>query len=643
MYFIVTILMLFISFILSKWKPEFRKFLIITTTLISIVYIIWRITVIPTNNLSNFIFGILLYIAEIIGLSQFFIFQFLFARKYKLKKKMLEDFHGNIPTVDVLICTYNESVDLLEKTILAAINLDYPKDKFKVHICDDGKRFEVKNLCNKYNINWITRNSNEGAKAGNINNALNQISGDLFAVLDADMIPSKEFLQKTVGYFSDGDVAFVQTPQVYYNQDMYQHNLKKSRPNEQDFFMRDVEEARASVNAVLHVGTNAVFKKEYVDNIGGYPTYSITEDMAVGMKLQAEGYTGIFINEALVLGLSASSYDDLVSQRDRWCRGNLQVFKHFNPITTKGLSISQKISYFDGVLYWFSSIQKMIYMIAPILYLLFGILIVNTSIKSLLSMFLPFFIGQVLIFKSLSNKTRSLIWSHFYEVAMAPHISLSILKELFGLKIKFNVTPKDNFNDKGYFQFKMALPHIVLAIFAIISLVIGFINLNNGSRQSSAYLINLCWTIYNLLGLAVAIFVAYQKPITENSEMVSLNKQSSCELFNIQTKETSYANVVALNDTSMNIRVKNLSSIKDNSKYILSLDNKINTTVTISQKYNDGIIIKYDELNEKETKYLMKLYIENIKPFYSINRNPNYIERIDIITEGKTAKKKLSA
>ena len=247
-------------------------------------------------------------VAELLGLTQFLIFQYLFSRTYRLPKKTLDGFNRNqIPSVDVLICTYNEPIKLVEKTIVASLNMHYPEHKMKIYVCDDGKRKELQTLCQTYGVGYITRIGNEGAKAGNINNALKYIGGDLFAVLDADMLPTEKFLEKTVGYFIEEEVAFVQTPQVYYNQDMYQYNLKKDIPNEQDFFMRDVQEARAAINAVLHVGTNAVFRRSCVDGIGGYPTCSITEDMAVGMLLQSKGYQSVFINEVLVLGLSVTT------------------------------------------------------------------------------------------------------------------------------------------------------------------------------------------------------------------------------------------------------------------------------------------------------------------------------------------------
>ncbi|SPZ50746.1 Cellulose synthase catalytic subunit [UDP-forming] [Sarcina ventriculi] len=265
-YFIIAVVLLLVSFVLAKIKPEYRRLLIIISSVITITYIVWRFTTVPSNSVLNFALGAILLISELIGVSQFFIFEYLFTKNYKLKQRTLSDFaEDKIPEVDVLICTYNEPLKLVEKTMLAATQMNYVKGKLNVYVCDDGKRDELKRLCGKYNIGYITREGNEGAKAGNINNALKVIKGDLFAVLDADMIPTKNFLERTIGYFSEENVAFVQTPQVYYNQDMYQYNLRKKVPNEQDFFMRDIQSARASINAVLHIGTNAVFRKKYVD------------------------------------------------------------------------------------------------------------------------------------------------------------------------------------------------------------------------------------------------------------------------------------------------------------------------------------------------------------------------------------------
>ena len=622
MYLIISITLLILAFIISIFKPSFRKLLIFTNAIISILYILWRVTTIPANNFISFILGITLYSAELLGLISFLIFQFLFTKKYKLIPKSLKDFKdGQVPTVDVLICTYNEPLELLKKTIVASKNLNYPKDKFKVYVCDDGKRNELKELCKLYDVNYITRNDNKGAKAGNINNAINIISGDLFAVLDADMIPKKEFLNRTVGYFSNKNTAFVQTPQVYYNQDMYQYNLSKNIPNEQDFFMRNIEEARASINAVLHVGTNAVFNRQYVLNIGGYPTCSITEDMAVGMLLQANGHDSVFINEELVLGLSATTFSELVKQRDRWCRGNLQVIKKFNIFFNKGLTLSQKIAYFDGVIYWLSSIQKLIYILSPIIYLLTSNLIIDAPVENLLTMFIPFLLGQLLIFKILSPKTRSLKWSHYYEIAMAPHISLSVLKELLALKINFNVTSKDITSNKKYFQFKIAVPHILIAITTVISWITGTLSLTGEKGNLYAYIINISWSFYNLIGIITSLKVAYQKPIYRKSERIKISETIKTKVI-FNTKSLN-GKLYDISESGLGIILNHPYNLEINSIVHIKFNN-INLDCKVNRSKDKFIGLTYISLTEKDYENIMDIYVNNISSHYNTKINQKY-------------------
>lgn len=625
MYLYVCIVIILLSYFISRKDPKYRGLLIGVNFVVSVIYILWRFTTIPIHSgLFSFILGTCLYIAELLGLISLFNFKYLFTREYRIEKKTIRNFENNqIPNVDVLICTYNEPLDLLEKTIVASIGMDYIKNKFEVYVCDDGKRNSLRKLCKKYNVKYITREDNEGAKAGNINNALKYIKGDLFAVLDADMIPKKDFLSKTVGYFVDENLAFVQTPQVYYNQDMYQYNLNKSIPNEQDFFMREIEEARASINAVLHVGTNAVFRKSAVEEIGGYPTCSITEDMAVGMLLQSKGYITKFINEVLVLGLSATTFTELVKQRDRWCRGNLQVLKKYNPLFTKGLTLSQKIAYFDGGVYWFSSLQKIIYIICPLVYLITQKLIIDTDVNSLMKMFIPYLIGQILIFNTLSPKTRSLKWAHYYEVAMAPHISLSILKELLFFKVNFNVTSKDITNDRGKFQFRIAMPHIIIMIATIIGWYISGKLILDGSIHIGAYLINMAWSIFNFVGSIICIKVAYQKPIFRNTERVKVEGNIRVNLEDgLNYLE---GKIVDISEKGIGIELNEYAELELDKELALIIKN-VNFRSKVVRQREMLVGLTYDNLNAEQMKIVMDIYVDNMAPYYNPNRTQRYIE-----------------
>ena len=331
-YFIVSMLLLIFGYFASKSNAKYAKMVVITEIIAIIIYVTGRFITLPYFSVLGLIFGGILLLAELVSIVQFICVQYLFGKSAttgKREAKGLEVYNDKeLPTVDILICTYNEPLKLVEKNVAACLNLNYPEDKYKIYLCDDGRRKEFKDMAEKYGVQYITRDNNLYAKAGNINNALEYIKGDLFLVLDADMMPKREFLEKTVGYFSDEAMGFVQTPQNYYNPDMYQYHLNKNIPNEQDFFMRDLQEHKSAVNAIIDVGTNNVYSREAIMKIGKFPTCSITEDMAVGMLLQGNGYKSVFVNETLALGLSPTTFVDTVKQRDRWCRGNMLSLIH---------------------------------------------------------------------------------------------------------------------------------------------------------------------------------------------------------------------------------------------------------------------------------------------------------------------------
>lgn len=618
-YLIIMTTLLVGSWLIAKMNIKYRKIMVFNSCITSSVYIIWRVTAIPFHSgIVSAVLGIALYCAELIGCFAFFNFQYLFLGSYNPKKKTLKEYSNeSIPLVDILICTYNEPLYLLRMTIAAATNIEYPQSRFKIYVCDDGRRSELKKMCTQYGVEYITRDNNEGAKAGNINNALRHISGDLFAVLDADMIPKKEFLKETVGYFKNPNIAFVQTPQVYYNQDMYQYNLARKMPNEQDFFMRDIQEARATKNATLHIGTNAVFNRKAVLEIGGYPSYSITEDMAVGMTLQANGYESVFVNEELVYGLSATTFSELVKQRDRWCRGNLQVIKKNNILLKKGFTFGQKIAYLDGGLYWFANVQKMLYIILPIFYLLTGIPIMICKLSVLLPAVLPCLLGQVLVFSVLTPKTRSLLWAHYYETIMAPYLSLSVIKEILNLKINFNVTAKETIIKKRTFHGSMVFPHIVLFGLTILAWSIAAIKLIRGDMYIEAAVLNFLWSAFNMAGLIIAIRVAWQKPIYRKTERVQIKEETPCIIK--CKRKCVHASLKDISGRGAGLKVEAGNSFRKGQKVSLLFDDvQIRCCIVRSQNGNVGV--EFQKLTQKEMKYVMELFCDNIEPYYKFQK-----------------------
>jgi len=599
--FASSLILLLILLIFSYRYKKVVRIIGYVSILYGIIYMSWRFGFsLPKTFSIGMVIGIILVLTEFVGMVQSIVFKtFLGTNKkvYPKKDKKFEE----LPSVDVIISTYNEPLHILSRTILASSRIDYPKDKLNVYVGDDGSRKDVKDFCEKVGVHYVSREDHSHAKAGNINNVLANSQGEYILLLDADMIPKKSIIKEMIYYFEDSRTGFVQSPQVFYNNDVYQNNLKvgDSVPNEQDFFMRDLLEKRAVYNAVLHVGSNAIFKRKAVEDIGGIPTKSITEDMATGMLIQAKGYKSYFVNKPLALGLSVETIGDLVKQRDRWLRGNIQVAKKYHPLKIKGLNLAQRIIYFDGLLYWSYGLQKMIYTLCPFLYLLFGIALFNVNGVDIIMAFLPYFLSNIIYFRRVSNRKRNITWSHIYDMALAPHMSWAYLTEIiFNRPLKFKVTPKDVKVKKSHFNARLATPHIIILILTLISLGLGIEKIveNWGDFDIlMAISINLVWCCYNGLATVISFFIFSDKKSVRGSIRIP-------------------ADIIISKITTEKEREKNLC---DECGYISNISdmgaNIVLSKVTTKLEMNigDNIFVKISEIGTVGCTVLRKIISEN--------------------------------
>jgi len=165
-------------------------------------------------------------------------------------------------SVDVFIATYNEDIDLVRKTVLGCLQMRYPHTTY---ILDDGNRPEFARMAEELGCSYLARKERVYAKAGNLNHALPLAGGDFVAIFDADYVPQPNFLEKTLGYFTNQNVAFVQTPHHYYNVDSFQFRMnmkKRDKWNEQDMFYRVMMPGRDYWDSAFFAGTSAVFRKK---------------------------------------------------------------------------------------------------------------------------------------------------------------------------------------------------------------------------------------------------------------------------------------------------------------------------------------------------------------------------------------------
>lgn len=314
-------------------------------------------------------FSITLYLAEIYGNMLMFLYFFqIWNPVLPEPVPPLKD-----AKVDAYIPTYNEEPELLRGTIEAALAMDYPHETY---VLDDGNRPEVRELTEELGAKYLNRDSNIHAKAGNLNHAMEMTDGEFIIVFDSDHVAERHFITRTLGYFADDDLAFIQTPHAYYNFDSFQGSLnydKRYYWEEGQLFYNIVQPGKNHWNAASFCGSAAIFRKSALESVGLIATESITEDMQTGLRLHSNGWKSLYINERLVSGLAAPDLETFSVQRLRWGEGNLGTIFFDNPITMKGLSLPQRLNYLALMLSWTTGVQKLILYYTPLLMLLTGV------------------------------------------------------------------------------------------------------------------------------------------------------------------------------------------------------------------------------------------------------------------------------
>lgn len=524
-------------------NKKFANAIFILATVSSIIYLLWRafFTLPLHNGAVSLVFGILLLGSEIaaaLGTYE------LYWRKSHLNRmdikrpKIPLDWY---PDVDVLIATHNESVELLYKTVNAITFLDYP-DKRKVHVylSDDGNRPEVAELAARLKVGYIGLANNKQAKSGNYNNALKHTSSPLVATFDADMIVRRNFLMETVPYFylprvkrlEDGTwapreeseidphykIGFIQTPQSFYNPDLFQFNLyaEHNIPNEQDFFSREINVMRNSSNAVAYTGSNTVLSRAALEEIGGFPTDTITEDFETGIRIQSKGYTAYSTTEPLASGLAPTSIKSMVTQRVRWARGVIQSIRNTKLMTNKGLTVDARISYMVSYSYWWSFARRLVFTFAPIMFALFNQQVVITTFWQIMAIWAPSYIFYSLAMRSLSSDTRNQRWNQIIDTILAPFMVIPVFLETIGIKQKkFKVTDKSSSKPQAS-NLVYIIPQLVMLGLSIAGLV-RYLSGKYGMALFYSSFIAF-WLIYNIINLLYAVYFMMGRKAYRTSE-----------------------------------------------------------------------------------------------------------------------------
>lgn len=503
--------------------------------IIGVTYVSWRwmFTLnLYTSPFTTF-WSYSLCIAEILTLVVFTNFALILLKANKLEKivpdnQLQQDYYKDVfhndnlitfknycPSVDIFICTLNEDPDMLSTTISACKNINYPN--FKVYVLDDGRRKEIKDLTEMLECNYITRETNKGYKAGNINNALSQTNGEIVVIFDADHMPASTFLRETVYNFIDEQVALVQTPQHFCNPDAFQKNLELPEflDNEQDMFYRVIEPSLNEFDSVFCGGTNILIRRKYLETVGNFPEDTITEDSLLGLEFHAKGYKVIYYNRPIAIGLAASSFEEYIKQRCRWAKGNIQIITH--PKNWKyylKLKPAQAFFYLSGVLYFFTPITRIIYLIAPVLFLFFDISPLLILFYQIIAFQICYFSLKFAFIFAARIKVNNIILADVYDLVTSVFTIGGILQTLLlpaGLaKYKFIVTKKDT--SKTNTKYKYKLPIIIIFLTLVFAEMQGIYDILYSHPYSVlAIVANLFWNTTNIITMYYAIKVVSEK------------------------------------------------------------------------------------------------------------------------------------
>jgi cellulose synthase (UDP-forming) len=420
-----------------------------------------------------------------------------------------------LPWVDVLVPSYGEPLEVVERCLRGCRALAYPA--FAVWLLDDSGRPELQALCERLGCRYRQRERREHAKAGNLNHVLPELSGELVAVFDADVVPVESFLERTAGRFEDPAVGLVQTPQTYMNADPVIRNLALERwllPDEESFY-RWIEPVRQRLDAVVCAGTSFVVRRQALLAVGGFETGTPSEDLATGIRLTAAGWRCLFVAEKLSAGLAPLSAAALVRQRCRWAGGTLQTLRTgANPLRIAGLNPLQRLAFLEGILHWFNVLPQLVLLLMSLSLGVLGVAPLQVSGAGLLQAAVPLVAAQLLLARWISGQSRTALMPELYRWLVLLPLAGAVLGALLGRPQPFRVTPKA----LAVGRRRSPEPKLLLPLLALLSLqVVALLNLlpaplGLGARRpalegiSSATLaVVLAWGLLNALLLLAAL------------------------------------------------------------------------------------------------------------------------------------------
>ncbi|MDR6100675.1 cellulose synthase (UDP-forming) [Agrobacterium larrymoorei] len=564
-------------------------------TAIVLRYVYWRTTstLPPVNQLENFIPGFLLYLAEMysvvmLALSLVIVSMPLPSRKTRPGSP------GYVPTVDVFVPTYNEDAELLANTLAAAKNMDYPADKFTVWLLDDGgtvqkrnapngleaqaairRHAELQKLCADLGVNYLTRERNVHAKAGNLNNGLDHSTGELVTVFDADHAPARDFLLETVGYFEEDPRLFlVQTPHFFVNPDPIERNLRtfETMPSENEMFYGIIQRGLDKWNGAFFCGSAAVLRRTALKETDGFSGVSITEDCETALALHSRGWNSLYVDKPLIAGLQPATFTSFIGQRSRWAQGMMQILIFRQPLFRRGLSFTQRLCYMSSTLFWLFPFPRTIFLFAPLFYLFFDLQIFVASGGEFLAYTAAYMLVNLMIQNFLYGSFRWPWISELYEYVQTVHLLPAVVSVLFNpSKPTFKVTAKDESISEARLS-EISRPFFVIFFILIIAMVFAIYRIYAEPYKADVTLVVGGWNLLNIIFAGCALGVVSERGEKSASRRITVKRRCELQLHEDGPWLPATVQNVSVHGMLIHIFEKDLDSVENGRSAIIRVD-----------------------------------------------------------------------
>jgi cellulose synthase (UDP-forming) len=513
-------------------------------------YVYWRATqTLPdVDDAVGFTFGTLLALAELYC-------AFVLAVSLTINADPLE--RGDAP------CAPDSQLPDVDA---AARSMDYPPEKLKVWLLDDGatdqkcadpdevkarqsqsRRSALQKLCADLGANYLTRARNEHAKAGNLNNGLAHSVAPIVVVFDADHVPFRSFLRETIGhFFTDPKLFLVQTPHVFLNRDPIERNLRTfdHMPSENEMFYSVTQRGLDKWNGSFFCGSAALLRRAALESTNGFSGITVTEDCETAFELHRAGWTSVYVDKPLTAGLQPETFESFIGQRSRWCQGMFQLLLLKNPAFKAGLTPIQRLAYLSSMTFWFFPLPRLIFMFAPLLHIFFDVKLFISTVEESIAYAATYVVVNTMIQNELFGHVRWPWMSELYEYVQGVYLVKAIGSVVVSpRKPTFKVTAKGVSLESDHLS-GLAWPFIAIFIVLLLGVATAAWRYAFEPGVTNVMLVVGLWALFNLLIAAAALGVVAERRELRRHPRLAVSRRSSV-CFDGHTADATIVNVSA--------------------------------------------------------------------------------------------------